>query len=227
MGLHLYCILPSSAPLPASLTGVSGAGVQAVQCGSLACWASTHDARPAPDEAGVRAHNAVILAAMTDAVTPVPLRFGQWTDDVQAAEREVGATEARWLELLARLAGRAEYGVRLMRPVTQAGPAQDVHGEQSSTGKEYMARLARRQAAARQWKADAEEMATALLATAGSVAGESRMEVGEPPVLASLAHLVAWTDADAYHSALARFRSAHSDVRCLCTGPWPPYSFVA
>ena len=45
--------------------------------------------------------------------------------------------------------------------------------------------------------------------------------------LINMAHLVAWRDAEAYHSRMQAMREARTDLRLLFSGPWPPYSFVA
>jgi len=32
---------------------------------------------------------------------------------------------------------------------------------------------------------------------------------------------------DAFAAAVARLQDEHPELSILCTGPWPPYSFVA
>jgi hypothetical protein len=150
--LHAYCIVPAGHAPQAGLTGCADAPVQAVPAGPrLACWVSTApDA--APDSAMLRDHNRVVAAAMDRRVTPVPLRFGQRFPDATAAAGAIVAHEDRWLGLLDRFAGRAEYGVRVSMPGTGAdagdpGTARDVQQRRSASGTAYMAALAARQAA--------------------------------------------------------------------------------
>jgi Gas vesicle synthesis protein GvpL/GvpF len=40
------------------------------------------------------------------------------------------------------------------------------------------------------------------------------------------AYLVAREDVDSFVSTVAALEEAHDDLSILCTGPWPPYSFV-
>jgi hypothetical protein len=229
-GLHLYCLLPSDVPPAAGTSGIAGVAVDVVHCDALACWITRHDARPTATIDSVRAHNAVVMAAMSPRVTPVPLRFGQWLADADAVCRSIGTDAPRWLELLDGFAGHAEYGVRIARTGHTDAPqtARDVHPGHEHTGKEYMALLARRHAATAEWKADAARIAADLLATTGAAVSDSRVELPSgADAMVSLALLIPVVRAADYHEMLGRFRSQRQELRFLCTGPWPPYSFVA
>jgi hypothetical protein len=142
--LHLYCIVPASHPLPQDCRGIDARPPFAVHSGSLAVWATEHADAVAPGIEVVRMHNAVIAAAMDSRITPIPLRFGQTAPDSGAAEDRIAGESAKWTALLARFAGRAEYGVRALRHVTAA--ERDVHTPTPESGTEYMAALARKQA---------------------------------------------------------------------------------
>ena len=226
MGLHIYCIVPAGHPIPADCLGLDDRRPVAVDAGSLALWATPHDAFIAPSVAALRTHNDVVRAAMTSHITPVPLRFGQWFASRDDAVERVIEDSAKWAALLARFAGRAEYGVRVLR----AGPEaeRDVHPDSPKSGKEYMAGLARKQAQATSRREDGERIASGLTARLEGLAVDERVEyspAGE--VLVTLAHLVAWERADEYHGVIREFRDAVRDVQFVVTGPWPPYSFVA
>jgi hypothetical protein len=90
-----------------------------------------------------------------------------------------------------------------------------------------MAALARRQAHATGRREDAERIVVAIGRLVAGVVSEQHVEY-QPAgaVLVTLAHLVAWPDVEAYHSAIGRAREAWPDVQLAMTGPWPPYSFV-
>jgi hypothetical protein len=229
-GVHLYCLLPSDMPPATGASGIAGATVEAVYCDSLACWITRHDARPPATVDSVRAHNAVVMAAMSPRVTPVPLRFGQWLPDAAAVCGSIGKDAPHWLDLLHRFAGHAEYGVRIARAGHEDEPhtARDVHPGREHTGKEYMALLARRHAATAEWKAAAARIAADLLAITDAAVSDSRIELpARVDEMVSLALLIPAARAAHYSAALDRFRSQRQDLRFLCTGPWPPYSFVA
>lgn len=226
MGLHIYCIVPAGHPIPADCLGLDDRPPVAVDAGSLALWATPHDASIVPSVAALRTHNDVVRAAMTAHITPVPLRFGQWFASRDDAVERVVADAAEWAALLARFAGRAEYGVRVLHAAPEA--ERDVHPDSPKSGKDYMAGLARKQAQATGRREDGERIASGLTARLEGLTVDERVEY--PPagdVLVTLAHLVAWEAADEYHGVIREFCDAAPNVRFVATGPWPPYSFVA
>jgi hypothetical protein len=224
MGLHLYCVVPIGCAPAADTRGVDGSAVESVSCARVSCWVSRHTVRPAAETAALRAHNDVVVAATSTAATPVPLRFGQWLEDETAVRRTIDEDGERWAQLLDRFAGHAEYGIRVAAALEAA---RDVRPAVSVTGREYMAELARSQALAAGWRARADRLAGELRDRAGDLIRDSRME---PPARAggtfAFAHLVAWADVKAYREAIGDVRRRHEDLRLLCTGPWPPYSFA-
>jgi hypothetical protein len=229
--LHLYCIVRAERR-PSGLRGVSGAPVRAVSAGSLACWASDAEAPGTVDVADLRAHNAVIAAAMDERCTPVPLRFGQRLADDAAVRAELERRAAHWSALLDRFAGHAEFGVRLEAITARADDgagqrAREMQTSPAKPGTAYMEALARRQAEAAQRSQEGERVAGQIRDRAAGVIRESRTEpLTTPGGLITMAHLVAWNGVTTYHASVASARGAHPDLRFHCTGPWPPYSFV-
>ncbi|HSK18627.1 MAG TPA: GvpL/GvpF family gas vesicle protein [Longimicrobiales bacterium] len=226
MHLHLYCIVPDAHSVPEHCIGVDSQRPFMLDAGAgLAIWATGHE-EPVPASVdAVRVHNDVVTAAMGRSVTPVPLRFGQSAPDRSAAAELVTAEAARWLDLLERFRGRAEYGVRVMRDVSET--EQDVRAASVQSGTEYMAALAWKRARAAERRSEGERIVAETGARLGLLAIDTRVEY--PPtgrVVATIAHLVAWTDADAYHDAARALRVALQNARLVVTGPWPPYSFV-
>jgi hypothetical protein len=235
--LLAYCILPAQPPATtaaAPAAGVGGAPVRTVTAGELACLVSAIDTPLHADAPALRAYNAVIAAAMDRHVTPVPLRFGQLFADDAAVATAITEAAGRWLELLRRFAGRAEYGVRVFRSAAaEADTARDVHAAAANVGSAragtaYMAALAQRSAAEARRRAALERLAADILLRAGETVAEARAEpLDSEHGVATLAHLVAWEHAADYHAAMQRARDEMTGLRFLCTGPWPPYSFVA
>jgi hypothetical protein len=225
MPLHLYCILPAGHAVPDDCAGIERRRPLAVNAGSHDIWATEHDRAIAPSVDVIRTHNVVVSAAMDRRVTPVPLRFGQSARDREAAVRHVSEEAKRWLGLLTRFAGRAEYGIRAVRDVPPA--EQDVHPARAESGTAYMAALARRQAQATQRRTEGERIAEGIASCTGVAAEDTRVEVAPAgDVLVSVVHLVAWADVEAYHGAIREMRETSQTTRFVLTGPWPPYSFV-
>jgi hypothetical protein len=224
MGVHVYCIVASSLDAPRELTGITGARVDAAQTKRLAVWYSEHDVAPAADDVAIRAHHAVVQSAMTAEHTPVPVRFGQWFGSVGDALAQVSAEEAKWQAQLERFAGCVEFGVSITAPEPQA--ARDVHPTRES-GTAYMAALAERHAEAQRRRAEGEAIALRMQEALAGLVVDVRVELLGTAGLARLAHLVARPRQDRYHAALAEIRRARPDLTFRCSGPWPPYSFVA
>src|SRR5262245_43601439 len=97
MAVHLYCMLPrggrDSGSVPIGLSGIDGAPIRALVVNGVEAWVSDVDPpRAIPTEGakgqklinGVKAHDAVVEAALDTGATPVPARFGQRFDDDDA-----------------------------------------------------------------------------------------------------------------------------------------------
>lgn len=225
MGLHTYCIVSAGHAPPVGLHGIDGVAVREIDVADLAVWTSSHSTPPAATLDGVRAHGAVVAAAMDRTCTPVPIRFGQWLETESALAERVGTEHTRWSALLARFTGRAEYGTTVVRHAEQA--ARDVRAEAALTGTAYMQKLARRQAETATRRQLAEEIAAVIARRLGGLDVEVHVEApAEGALLTRLAHLVAWADVDAYHVVMQEFSASRRDLVVQLTGPWPPWSFV-
>jgi hypothetical protein len=216
MGAYLYCIVPAGHVPPAGVTGLDGAEVTALSAGEVAAWASRLPERPTPSVEALARHNAVVAAAVTDRITPVPVRFGEWFPSAEAAASRLAERVGDHLRALATVAGALEYGVRVIEP------------GRGTTGREYMAALARRHAAGEHDRERGAEIAAALRAELGDrIRGERVEPLPTGRGIVSLAHLVERADFEAYRAAVAGLRDRYPQFRFLVTGPWPPYSFVA
>lgn len=225
MGVHVYCIAPAGHGPAADLRGIDGSPVRATEAGSVCVWLSAHDVPPLPTAPHARVHNDVARAAMTRAVTPVPIRFGQWFASEQAAAAQVISQTDHWQASLAQLAGRAEYGVRVI--AAEAGPARLVRPAPAPTGRAYMEALAQRQTDAARAREEAASIAADIEERVADLVADSRTEcVREGQGVLAVAHLVAWHDAEAYHTRMRQLAGTRGGVRYLISGPWPPYSFV-
>jgi hypothetical protein len=223
MGVLIYCILPGGTVPPHALAGIHGAAISALPAGPLSCWISSHNAAPVVSAENVAAHNAVVQAAMDGVATPVPLRFGQWfAADTEAASR-IAEDATRWSDVLRRIVGCIEHGVHI---ASNTGTARDVQTMLATSGTDYMAALARRQADAAERRRQGEALCAWLLARAGPLVRESHIERAAAGELAAMAHLIERHDAEAYQQMIRDIRAERPDLRIVVSGPWPPYSFV-
>ena len=225
-GVYLYCVVPSGHEPPTALRGIADLPVVGVAFRDVALWVSRAAEAARPSIEAVQQHNAVVEAAMTETVTPVPLRFGQYIEPAAELESRMADRVAAWVAALADLAGCREYGVRILDPARKAA-AQDVHTEAASGGRNYLERLARSAGEDERRRAEAVRIGKDLGASLATLIVRDRIEpLPTTHGVASIAHLVRNDDAPAYRRAVERARETMSSLQFLTTGPWPPYSFV-
>ena len=212
-------------PLP-SVEGMDGALVGGVPSGDLLAVVTRHE-QP-PGELGADAfwaHERVVERVMADRAV-LPMRFNTTQPDDGTLRSALLARHEELQAALERVRGRVELGVRAIgdRPATESSaPAAAV-----SSAADSPAAASDSPTRGRQWLADrieADRLAASVYEPldALAIASLRRAPSGEGEVLRA-AYLVD-------RAALPRFRAAveqlqRPDVSVLCTGPWPPYSFV-
>jgi len=120
MTTHLYCVLPSyaDAAVPAGLRGVEGGSVRALPVDGVVAWVSDVESEIPVSIDGVRAHDAVVEAALESGSTPVPARFGQRFADDDACRAALALRGESVESLLASMQGLVEMTI-LITPSTQ------------------------------------------------------------------------------------------------------------
>jgi hypothetical protein len=159
------------------------------------------DHPPAPDEAALREHDAVI-ATLMEAGAVLPMRFGTVVPTEQDVIDLLATRQDELHEQLRHVRGRVEMGVRAP---WEGGPIV------AASGGEFMRAKAERRAAARRAAADLHEPLTQL-----AIDSVLRLNPRED-TLFSAAYLVAREDIDSFAHRAGR--------RATVTGPWAPYSF--
>lgn len=224
-GLHLYCITPAGCEPDPALLGVDDQPVRVLDAGDIAVWVSPAPAPPRASLEAVQRHHAVVEAAMR-AVTPVPLRFGQWLDGEAAVRERAAAHAGDWRRLLDEVSGTAEYGIHVIDPRLSEA-ARDVRPPVGGSGRAYLEALAAGGAERTRRTEEGTRVARQLeSAVRGHVVRMRVDPLDTPHGLVSIAFLVPVADADAYLEGLAQAVASHSELRFLTSGPWPPYSFA-
>lgn len=210
MSMHDYLYaavdrLPRSWSGP--LRGVAGGLVEARMIEDFVILRSRVAVVPGATPKTLAAHHDVVASAM-DADAVVPFRFGTALPSV-----EVDAWAARHRALLratlARLRGRVEMSVKLLRLELAAVPAR-------GAGAEPDPRRA----------AQLEALGERLVAGAGVEHWRYRMQGSGSNVAASVAFLVPRAEVADFLTRIAPIASRASGVAVVPTGPWPAYSFV-
>jgi hypothetical protein len=224
VGYHLYCIVPAGHRPPPGTTGVDGQPVMLLEAGRVAAWVGELPERPRPSLERARLHNEVVEKALSAEVAPLPARFGGWFAGEPDVVSALASRESEHLDALARVAGAAEFGVRIALP--ESGTARDVQTPAHSGGRAYLEEVAQRLSRARE---SAERLAPGVGAVQAAVRDLVRAEVVEEPRagLAGVLHLVPREHWDEYRRRVGRLPRELPALRFLISGPWPPYSFVA
>ena len=233
MSTHLYCILPptSLAAMPPGLTGIDGAPVRALELGQLIAWVSDAESKTAA-LSGVREHDAVVEAALSTGITPLPARFGQRFVDDDACVAGIGRQARPVSMLLAAMQGLVEMTLILApstkRVVNDLIPVlPEMVGEGPGVGRRYLDALRAREAAAGTVRQALDALGQRLSeAAAGLVRSVSVQENLAKMPMRAISHLISREVVDRYRDAV---RSVHptGDYRFLVVGPRAPYSFSA
>ena len=195
-------------PLPAI------APLHSVPCGGLAAICAPAADGEVDTEALWR-HEEVVEALMEDRDL-LPVRFGTRLEDDAAAARAVAERRSELEIALERVRGAVELSVRALLTEPPEGPAED-----DAAGADYL-RAKRRATAAHDAVANAVHDPLSVLARA------HMLRPPRPPAEAlRAAYLVDRGTVGSFTRLVARLDERHPELRLLCTGPWPPYSFVA
>lgn len=226
-GLYLYCVAPAGHEPPPSLDGLDGVEVSTRTRNGLAVWVSSLERPPEATIEAVRRHHAVVDAAVSETVTPVPLRFGQWAATEDALASSIAPKADSWRRDLEAFAGALEFGVRVLDPARDR-PARTVHRAAMSSGRAYLEALARDQREERDFVRQAEEVAARMRVRLGGLSiADTVAPLATTHGVASIAHLVRRASFAEYHERMAAVQAEQRPLRFVLSGPWPPYSFAA
>jgi gas vesicle protein GvpL/GvpF len=257
--LWTYCIARAGDSLPDALSGVHGeAPVQRVEHGELAALVSRVPLAEFGEEPlrrnlndfdwlerVARRHEAVLDGAL-ERGTIVPLRLCTIFEDEKAVARMLEEQRAALAAALDALAGRQEWGLKLLvdrsaleaaaRAHSSEADALEAELEARSGGGAYMLqrRLARhlREVADRLADELAEDVHARLQDWASDAvlnAPQNRDLSGhEGDMLLNAAYLVETAKVERLRELVAELQGRHRELgaRLELTGPWPPYNFV-
>lgn len=255
LATYAYCVVAGDArPAVEGLRGVdAGHPVEVVRHGDLAAIASAvsleaFGAEPLKRnlndvewlERTARAHQAVLDRALS-AGSMVPLQLCTIFADDAGVRAMLERERQSLTAALDRLAGRAEWGVKLIaepRAVRTAGSESDEPAlGVSGAGTAFLARKRRDRITRADLERLAREAARAIhtelreQAAAATVLRPPPRELSRErgQLILNGAYLVDSARAAAFRALASELAERHSEsgLRIELTGPWPPYSFVA
>ncbi len=219
--IWVYAICERPELPPPRRRGLAQAPLDGVRHGALLAVISRH-VHPPGDPAldALWVHERVVERIMADRAV-LPMRFGTRLPDEAALDEVLAARQQEFLAALDRVRGRVEVGVRAMQP--QLGgtepPALPVVPVAMS-GREYL------EAKLRNGRRTDHEAAALHEPLARLAVAVSRRAAQAPDELLRASYLVETANLARFRGTVERLQRAHEEVAILCTGPWPPYSFV-
>jgi hypothetical protein len=189
--------------------------VRAVGAGSLVALVSEHERVPAVTEAALWAFDDVIESHMADRAV-LPARFGSMVEDAAELEALLDDRRGELTAKLMRVRGAVELGVRVRwREVPGGSPPED-----EPTGTSYMLDRVAGNRRAR-------DLAQRIERVLGPLARAARCRLlARPGIPVTACFLVDRGRVEQFAAAVSELDTAIDEAELVCTGPWPPYSFV-
>jgi hypothetical protein len=231
VAVYLYAICHAGREAPEG-TGMSGVALRTLQRDALAAVVSDHSEHaPAATEQALWQHESVVEHVIEHG-DALPVRFGTVLGDDAAVERFLRDHQDALRERLRVVAGAVELGLRAVW--REQAPAADVEahtedeqlratdrsGRESDSGVAYL----QRQAALLD---RAERVAARVHDAVAALARDRRVKVlPHPQVVMSASYLVDRVEVEHFRANVSSLEEGRLGAHLVCTGPWPPYSFV-
>jgi hypothetical protein len=244
MGTYLYAVaLDRDAAPSEGLTGVTGGPVRVIAHAGLVAYVSAVPLTEFGEEPlrrsledmdwlgeTARAHHRVVEAVAAKAPT-APVRLVTVYNDEAQIRALLERRHDDFVELLSRVAGRQEWGVKVYAAPSAAPPAAEP-AAQSSPGTAYLkkrqASLQTREESWRQAVARAERihdtLSSAAVASHRHRPQDPELSGREEWMVLNGAYLVDEDRAEQFRRVVEGLRGEGIDVEL--TGPWAPYSFT-
>lgn len=224
--LYIYAIVDE---VPADLgLGLGGAPLCGIAPDQAAAIVSEHYGIPEGDEDGFWRHEAVVERLMEEVVV-LPFRFGATVTDEGAVEALLEERGDEFVRRFDDVRGAVELSVRAElredEPSAVSGVAEEAlagagaSASTPSTGTEYMRTRSRR-------LEEHDHVREALHAPLASMSRRSLLLTASGEADFKGAYLVETGLVDAFAEQV-RALARDLQIEVSCTGPWPPYSFVA
>lgn len=224
---YLYAITDRlNEPLPGQV-GLGDAQLAEVAWRDIVAIVSAHDAAPSLERADDLWRHEDVIESLMDRRAVLPVRFGtvlpSHLDVVDMLCRRYTA----FSEDLGRLRGCIEIGVRVLSRAGQDAPVAPPAPAVEGPGTAFLrAKLAGRRGRER-LHAGLLERARDARQSLDRFAQASRLDRGSMDADSiSIAFLVPRANVEAFRLAVGEFAESQAAITLLCTGPWPPYSFV-
>jgi hypothetical protein len=224
--IWVYAVCERPELPPPRRRGLAQAPLEGVIEGQLLAVVTKHVHAPGePALDALWAHERVVERLMAERAV-LPMRFGTKLPDAAALRAALAARYDALRAALDGVRGRVELGVRAMELAGEDGAAATgaqlpAHRAPATTGREYLlAKLA--------YESRIGQTAAALHEPLMELAVDARRRAAQGAnELLRASYLVDRDTVPRFRATVERLQRQHPRVALLCTGPWPPYSFIA
>jgi hypothetical protein len=225
--IYVYALIEGS-PARAPARGIDARPLSSITCGEIVAVCSEHERKPEASEEALLEHEKVVEALMGGGPV-VPMRFGQVTTDVSRLKESVGQRSTILTSTFDRLRERVEIGVRVFAMEalfsTKAAVANTI--PVGASGRTYMASRLRQERIAGEFEESRQKIAEELHGKLDILAETSSFKEHRGRMVMACAYLVPRAKVDDFVAMVRQLkRDSLGKFELVCTGPWPPYSFV-
>jgi hypothetical protein len=189
-------------------------------------WSDWSSGGPSVSSQEALWHQEAVLEALMRDRAVLPLRYGTVLESVDELLNMMIGRQEEWRWALDRVRGCVEMSVRAsVRPPAAAKATRPVSESEGpnpvpESGAQYLARRGVEHARARA----VADTVQARLATAASASDPNLRPSASSPFAAS--YLVPEPELARFQRTVNQLALDHPEFAIVCTGPWPPYSFV-
>ncbi|NNJ11250.1 GvpL/GvpF family gas vesicle protein [Chloroflexales bacterium ZM16-3] len=224
--LYLYAIIdrPGTGPMPG--VGLADQPISYIYEGGIGAVVSQIDPQSIATGAVQIVRHELVVQSLAESYGVLPVRFGTILADVDAVRDLLRKRRDAFADDLSRVSGRVEMRLRVfwaddphVSPVIEGAP---------QTGRASIERRIAEERAAAFRRLRATQISDELHSQLDKHAIASACKVlPNEQMLLIAAYLVACSAVACFQSHVAKISAERSNLRLLCTGPWPAYHFVS
>lgn len=212
--IHVYAVAEGLGELP-EVDGLGHALLERMTVAGLDVVFSQADDEMTMDEEAVLRHALVVDALMERSEAILPGRLGPRFTSAEDLAAAVSERAETLRDLLNRVAGCVELGLRVLQP-EHPSP-----GSEPGGGGEYLRERLEAHRASTRRALELHEPLSRLVRASTTREGQAGGDVLEA------AYLVPADRVDRFREELVRLEDSARELEFVCTGPWPPYSFAS
>jgi hypothetical protein len=204
--------------------GLGGRPLEQIAAGELGLWATRWDGEPVLSRDDAFAHHDLV-GVLCDGGPCLPVRFGTWLADENAARRSLESEQERFVAAVDRLGDRREVAITLLW--RDAASLEGRGHAVAPSGRAFLERQRAAHAVTDERRKTADALAERLrLELAVDQADVRHESCPSAEVALSMSLLARKDEAGALKARATVAAGGIEGVRGVVSGPWPPYSFT-